>query len=92
MYGWSGYDYALLKHYKDATGADELATALRKVVVKAEEKGNPPPGLFADFAFALYEAGQVDEAIIYFQKERDTWPESAVFMTSVINRITGQNS
>ena len=90
MYNWSGYDYALLKHYKDATTSEELATSLGNIIEKIERKeGNVPPGLYADYAYALYDSGQEDEALIYFLKEKEAWPESAKFMTNVISRITG---
>ncbi len=89
LYDWNGYNYALLKHYKDATSPDELSTALGKIVSKIEKKnGNIPPGLYADYAFALYEAGNVDEALIFFNKEKEKWPEAAPFMDNVISRIT----
>lgn len=88
LYEWNGYDYALLKHYKDGTGSDELATSLKKIIDKTEEKeGKVPPGLYADYAYALYEAGNVDQALLYFNKERNSWPESEPFMSTVIERI-----
>ncbi|WP_286830894.1 MULTISPECIES: DUF4810 domain-containing protein [Kordiimonas] len=90
MYQWEGYDYALLKHYKDGTASDELALSLQEIIEKIERKdGQVPPGLYADYGYALYDSGNVDEAMVYFAKERDAWPESAPFMTSVIDRLSG---
>ena len=92
MYSWQGYDYALLNHYKDGTDSTELAEKLREVVQKVEDSGEQsPPGLYADFAFALYESGQVDEALVYFEKEKEQWPESERFLTAVMGRISGSS-
>ncbi|TNE65214.1 MAG: DUF4810 domain-containing protein [Alphaproteobacteria bacterium] len=90
QYAWAGYDYALLKHYKDATSNEELADALGQIVEKSEKKGHVPPGLYADYAYALYAAGRGDQALVYFRKERDAWPEAAPFMNDVIARIEGK--
>ncbi|NVJ98447.1 MAG: DUF4810 domain-containing protein [Alphaproteobacteria bacterium] len=93
MYNWGGYDYALLKHYKDGTASDELALSLKEIIEKIERKEDKvPPGLYADYAYALYDSGNVQEALVFFAKERDAWPESAPFMTSVIDRISGASS
>ena len=92
LYSWNGYDYAILKHYKDGTSSEEFASSLKEIIDKAEKKGNVPPGVYAEYAFAMYDSGEVDTAIIYFDKERIAWPESEVFMSGVIRRLGGGNS
>ncbi len=88
MYNWEGYNYALLKHYKDGTSTAELADSLRKVVTKSEKTGAVPPGLYAEFGYALLNSAQTEEALVYFQKEHDKWPESRPFLDDVIRRIS----
>ena len=87
MYEWQGYNYALLKHYKDGTDSSQLAEQLQEIVNKSEEKGKVPPGLYAELGYAYLESNQTDLAISYFQKEQETWPESRVFLSNVISRI-----
>ncbi len=89
LYTWKGYDYALLKHYKDSSSTAELAESLKKIIEKSEAKKQVPPGIYAEYAYALYDSGNVEDALIYFNKERQLWPESEPFMTDVINRISG---
>jgi hypothetical protein len=40
--------------------------------------------MYAEYGYALYEQGKITEAVVYFQKESDKWPESKVFMSKVI--------
>jgi hypothetical protein len=46
--------------------------------------------LYAEYGFALYEAGRIDEAVIYFRKEKEKWPESAVIMDKMIRNARRQ--
>lgn len=88
QYEWNGYNYALLKHYKDGTDNQTLAVALQNIVDKAETKGKVPPGLYAELGYAYLESGNSNEAIKYFTKEKEKWPESEQFMNSVLSRIS----
>jgi len=44
-----------------------------------------PPGIYAEYGFLMYEQGNSLQAIQYYQKEADKWPESRAFMTKMIN-------
>lgn len=88
LYSWNGYSSAVLTHYKDGTSADEFSKTMAVVVQKSETENKVPPGLYAEYGYALLEAGQDGQAIIYFQKERDMWPESEAYMDNVIFRLT----
>ncbi len=63
------------------------------MVVNAESTGGGrvPPGLYAEYGYALYEAGQANEALIYFGKEKEKWPESAVIMDKMIRNVKRQD-
>lgn len=88
LYSWNGYSTAVLTHYKDGTSAEEFSKSLAVVVLASEAENKVPPGLYAEYGYALLEAGQDSQAIIYFQKERDLWPESIAYMDNVIFRLT----
>ena len=87
MYDWNGYNYAVLKHYKDGTTAEEFANSLQEIVEKAEAKDRVPPGLYAEYGYALLEAGHSGLAAEYFVKEKQKWPEATIFMDRVLSQI-----
>jgi len=51
-----------------------------------------PPGLYAEYGYALLELGDEQAALAYFAKEQETWPESAYLMTKVISRLKEMSS
>jgi len=87
LYEWSGYDAKLYKHYKDPSNKEEFIQALKKVMDKAEPAGKVPPGVYAEYGFVMYEQGDNNQAILYFQKESDKWPESRDFMSKLIANV-----
>ena len=88
LYSWNGYSNAVLTHYKDGTSAEEFSKSMAVIVLAAETDNKIPPGLYAEYGYALLEAGQDSQAVIYFQKERDMWPESEAYMDNIIFRLT----
>ena len=92
-YTWNHYDSVLLQHYRSPQESEVFAESLKEIVQKSEEAGNVPPGIYAEYGYVLYEKGQYDDAIGFFRKEHDKWPESRVFMKNMIsNAQNRQNS
>lgn len=89
-YTWSGYDDKLYNYYKNPTEADNYLEGLQEVVQKAEASGKVPPGIYAEYGYALYEHGRFEEAVTWFGKERDTWPESKVLMDRMIKLVANR--
>jgi hypothetical protein len=90
MYHWGAYDSALYAHYQNPTDREPWITALKTTILEAEQEGlRVPPGLYAEYGYALVEEGNSPQAIVYFQKEKAKWPESAVLMDKMI-RNAGQ--
>src|SRR5512134_309398 len=83
-YAWGRYDSSLYAHYKNPQDKEAYLERLGEIVRNAEAQDSVPPGLFAEFGYALYEAGRIPEAIAYFEKERTKWPESNVLMEKMI--------
>ena len=96
LYHWNGYDDSVYRHYKNPQDREAWVEALKIAVLEAEQQGRKvPPGLYAEFGYALYEEGAFPQAITYFQKEREKWPESRVLMDKMIRnaeRRAGQPS
>ena len=89
-YAWGGYDQALYGFYKNPQDRAPFIEQLRVIIASAEQSGQRvPPGLFAEYGYLLFEEGKTPEAILYFQKERQAWPEAVPFMDKMI-RNAGQ--
>jgi len=90
MYHWNGYDSALYRHYQAPAEREDFVVALRTTILDAEQRGlKVPPGLYAEYGYALLEEGKPGEAVSWFQKEKSKWPESAMLMDKMI-RNAGQ--
>jgi hypothetical protein len=88
LYQWGAYEQTLHQAYKNPGAIPAFQAELLNVIQTNERAGlSPPPGLYAEYGYALYLNNQIDSAIIYFAKERDMWPESVVLMTTVIKRL-----
>jgi hypothetical protein len=83
-YAWGKYDSTLYAHYKNPQDREAYQERLKEIVQIAEAKDSVPPGLYAEYGYALYESGNLPEAIAYFEKEKAKWPESNVFMEKMI--------
>jgi hypothetical protein len=89
MYRWGGYDDALYQHYKNPHDQEAFVTKLAVVITEAENAGlKVPPGCYAEYGWALYEAGRADRAAVYFEKEKKAWPESRFFMDKMIRNVS----
>lgn len=83
-YGWGKYDSSLYAHYKNPQDKEAYLERLGEIVRNAEAQDTVPPGLFAEYGYALYESGRIPEAIAHFEKERAKWPESNTLMEKMI--------
>lgn len=84
-YYWGDYDSSLYSYYRNPQESGAYLERLGQIIQKAEaEKEKVPPGLYAEYGYALFEAGRLDEAIVFYKKERDQWQESVVFMDKMI--------
>lgn len=87
MYTWGGYSGNLLGYYKNSYSLEQYSQKLRASIEQAEAKGKVPPGIYAEYGYALLETGDSQQALVYFAKESEAWPESAVFMSKIIGRL-----
>ncbi len=83
-YNWCSYDTKMYKHYKNPAEKEEFVQALKEILDDAEPEGKVPPGIYAEYGFVMYEQGNNQQAVLYFQKEANKWPESRAFMAKLI--------
>ncbi len=84
LYVWNDYDNNLYAYYQNPTERAKFIEELQETILKAEESGRVPPGIYAEYGYAQYEEGNFADAITYFQKEYDMWPESRILMQKMI--------
>ena len=93
MYHWAGYDGRLYQHYRHPQDQEAWAVSMREVVLAAEREGRTvPPGIYAEYGYALFEEGDHASAIAYFEKERDLRPESRALMDKMIENAQRQRA
>lgn len=84
-YRWGNYDSALYALYQNPQDQQAFVASLKTIILESERSGTKiPPGIYAEYGFALYEEGRTSDAIAYFQREADAWPASRVFMEKMI--------
>lgn len=96
-YAWGKYDESLYTHYKSPQDREAFVANLKTVVLESEQEGKlVPPGIYAEYGYALMEEGHNQEAVNYFKKERAKWPESDILMEKMIRvadrRISQQSA
>lgn len=90
LYKWGSYSPSLRTYYKKPSELAAFGSKLQESLALAEAAGKVPPGLYAEYGYVQLEMGNQGEALNYFAKERDRWPESAPFMTKLITRLSGK--
>lgn len=90
LYHWGDYEASLYEYYKDPAQEPQLSDTVLKAIDESE--GRIAPGMYAEYATLLLQQGRVDEAIEYYTKERDYWPESRALMDSIIAQLTRNQS
>lgn len=89
-YDWGNYSHALYKHKKSHTDASyqEYKKSLADIIEKTKTSGNPvPPGIYCEYGFILAQEGKLEEAKIYFEFEKKTYPESRIFVDKLITEL-----
>jgi hypothetical protein len=85
LYAWGGYEKGLYDFARHPQDVERYAEVLGQAVARAEaERDRVPPGLYAEYGYALFTLGRLDDAVTYYAKERDAWPESVVLMEKLI--------
>jgi hypothetical protein len=93
MYNWSGYSESLYAFHREPAEKQKFIDALYVIIAKNEEAGTRiPPGIYAEYGYMMLSAGKSGDAVVYFNKEMNAWPESTVFMKTMITAAKNNHS
>jgi len=92
-YHWGSYNETLYAHYHAPQQREAWIEGLKTTILEAEQQNaRMPPGIYAEYGYALFEEGDAQNAVVYFKKERDLWPESRFFMEKMIRNAEQRGS
>src|SRR5437879_10726534 len=92
LYDWGRYEESLQASYIAHDDAKALS-GLEATVTSARLAGHRvPPGACAEYGFALYGRGNRQQAIEYFEREAQLFPESKPLMDKLIAKVRGGDS
>ena len=92
LYNWGRYEESLQASYVLHDDAKALS-GLEATVTGAQRTGRrAPPGVCAEYGFALYKQGNHRQAIEYFEREAQLFPESKPLMEKLIAKVRGDGS
>lgn len=94
VYSWYGYEKDSYKYFRDRSpeSLENLKDTYEYILYKQKGlRGIPPPGAYAERGFIALKEGFRDIGIHYFEREIETYPESKVFLTSLIDRLEKQD-
>ena len=93
LYDWGIYEEVLWEGYRPESGGGDPASQLARLEEDVERivasGKRVPPGVHAHIGFLRFATGDPAAAREHFLKERELFPESAVFMDGVLARLEG---
>jgi len=92
LYDWGRYEESLQANYVAHDDAKAFS-GLEATVTSTRLTGHRvPPGACAEYGFALYRRGNPQQAIEYFERESQLFPESKPLMDKLIAKVRGDGS
>ena len=87
LYSWNDYDntsYKYLKNGDEKSIANLLKTYQQIIEKQKGTRQTVPPGIYADYGFILLQTGKIEEGKAMLKKEIALYPESQVFINSIL--------
>jgi hypothetical protein len=80
-----------MKKNIDEKSRNEHKDELLKIMKKSKKKKiNVPPGVYCEYGYLMYQEDNFDEALKYYELEKETYPESKTFVDRLIALMTGK--
>lgn len=90
LYSWSKYEQASYSYLKnsDEKSTQFLIENYQNIIDKQDgTRKTVPPGVYADYGFVLLQSDRKEEGKSMLLKEIETYPESKVFITTVLKML-----
>jgi hypothetical protein len=90
LYNWGRYEpltYATLAKPHEISFGEQTILLEEDIEIGRSKDLLPPPGLYAHLAYLYLQAGDVDSAVGAFQREKELYPESEVFVDQMLNKL-----
>ena len=88
-YDWGNYEKGLYNYYHKPDKRADAIFALSEHLDRLEQNDQRvPPGLYAELGTYWLENGDIDRALLNYQKEYDAWEESRGLMGAIIKNLS----
>ena len=90
LYRWGEYENIVYRSYRAPGESDPVndAVALEEDIARTEAEGfEIPPGVRVHLGYLYFSQGRGEEARALFAREREVFPESAVFVDGLLQRM-----
>ena len=87
LYNYQDDYYSYVKNADDKSLECLIKTYERIINKQDKDRGVVPPGIYADYGWLLANSGKLSEAKEMFAKELELYPESEIFVKSLLKRL-----
>jgi hypothetical protein len=88
LYQWGDYESMLYSGYKDPANLEVMKVKLEEHIAALESsRQKVAPGLYAELGTLYLQAGDPDQAVAMYSREREAWPESKGLMDAMIKNL-----
>ncbi len=93
LFYWGDYSHTAynLKKNPDSKHREAHKRELLEIMEKSKKrKLKVPPGVYCEYGYLMYQDGNSDEALKYFELEETTYPESRTFTHRLRMMVSGE--
>lgn len=86
-YQWDSYSGPAFGRSQGGPDSKKFERTLKRIIERSDASGRKvAPGLLAEYGYLFFRRGEVDSAVLYFEREAREWPESTAFMNRMIEQ------
>lgn len=89
---WGDYENSLYSFSKTPEARENYRKSLQVAIQRGEQSKRLAPGMYAELGYLYLEDNNNAEAIASFEKEMTAFPESRIFLTSLVTRLNGSSA
>ncbi|MEZ5740019.1 MAG: DUF4810 domain-containing protein [Burkholderiaceae bacterium] len=85
LYAWGGYEAQVYQYFQNEPPEQQIQALEAQLRDTAANGQKPPPGLYAHLGLLYSKVGNTGATAAMFAREKQLYPESAVFLTNIAN-------